>query len=1309
MKKIFCNIVVSIIAFVWTCIPSKADDSYLIHHFNPLGETPQSQVNTILQDTEGYLWIGSQDGLYRYDANECRKIEVPVHNPGYLIINDLCEGRENDMWIASATGLLRFDSKTNKVTRHQFNGVDSSILITKIIRFDDSSILVSAREYGVFLINETTQECTRIKIGNDNEEYYSSSLCRTDDGIVYILVRDRGIYYLSPSDRERARVLVPQENNPFIEFPSIDNIEYFNGCIIAGVADETFIYDLEKNTTTIKGWSDINDAVRMSDRTMALATSLGLISIDGNFNIIRHYAESFSDQYALQDKSIRAICKDKENNLWVGTVHGGTYTFYKNSAKINYFYPESTTRPISRRTRSIVEDPDGCIWIGSENGGLAKYDPHSGRIQQIELPIKTDNILALKIYEGYLWVGSYSFTDPLIRLDLKTNKADTFPEFSKCTYHIEEYQEGILMLVNRSGISFIDLTAEEPKEFLIPELTNVRTGPIRKSPDSSLWTGGRNSALFNLKNGKVRQVVEFFDEGTENLDIISKPGVTPMLFDSKGRLWVSMLNRGIACLDFEKQTIETFSSFGKDVKNIFYAAVEDSDGNIWITSAEGIIVFDPEEGSHTIFTGEDGLMDGRFREFSLLLASDGTMYAGLHDGMISLNHKEFKKHDGSAPAIVITSAHVMDNLGEEAISINMDMEKTVLKHNQNSLRIGVSDMTYSRPAKSRLMYKVDGLNDNWSPVDKGQITLTSLSYGTYLLRVRSIRTDGSFCSNEIIRRIIIKPHVLISVPALITYFLLLMIILFLVIRLTRKKSLRTAMEQANREREQFEVQRQKQYYASKVEFLMNIAHEIRTPLTLIKGPIDDLIQRYSGSSNKDLINDLHVVSRNSDKLSQLLDELLDFKKINSTGYELRVSGYNVSDLVRVVFDRFSRLAKNRSLSYTLVLPEESLSCQIDKIAMDKILSNLLANAMKYSHSKVKLSLVKHPDTFQIVLENDGAIVPLDSRDRIFKPFERFVDSSSIETGTGIGLYVSRNFAELLNGTLEMDNDTEINRFILTIPIVEIPPKAVGQTEQLPYIDMPQSRRTIFIVEDSDDMREFITRQLSPIYHVIPSRNGVEALDLIRRSKNTLPEIIISDVMMPQMDGLELCKEIKKTPETKHITFIMLSALADETSKLQGFKYGADAYMPKPFSIKELLVVIQNQLSLRDALLEAGGANSEGNEQGTQEHNIKIVKIVDEYVRGHLGDEDLNVDKLAEEACVSVSSLFKKMKATIGISPNEFILISRLKKAVELLKDEKLSIEQVSIMVGFRSHAYFSTCFKKQFGISPKKYRESLND
>lgn len=489
---------------------------------------------------------------------------------------------------------------------------------------------------------------------------------------------------------------------------------------------------------------------------------------------------------------------------------------------------------------------------------------------------------------------------------------------------------------------------------------------------------------------------------------------------------------------------------------------------------------------------------------------------------------------------------------------------------------------------------------------------------------------------------------------------------------------------------------------------MNIAHEIRTPLTLIKGPIDDLIQRYSSSSNKDLVNDLHVVSRNSDKLSQLLDELLDFKKINSTGYELKLAEYNVNDLVQIVYDRFKLIAKSKDLNYRLCVPSEPISCKVDKIAMDKILNNLLANAMKYSASDVKLSLIKQQDSFMVILENDGAIVPLDSRERIFKPFERFVDTSSVETGTGIGLYVSRNFAELQNGTLEMDDDQTINRFILSIPISETEDMEPEDINQLPYLDIPQSRRTIFVVEDSDDMREFITRQLSSTYHVVATKNGLEALDILNRSTNTLPDIIISDVMMPEMDGLQLCREIKKNPATRHISFIMLSALADDTSKLQGLEYGADAYMTKPFSIKELLVVIQNQLSLRDAIAESGGDVSEDGDQTTQEHNIKVVRIVDDFVQHHLDDESLNVEKLAEVACVSVSSLFKKMKATIGVSPNEFILLSRLKKASDLLSNEKLSIEQVSIMVGFRSHAYFSTCFKKQFGVSPKSYREKIN-
>lgn len=1309
MRQGIFNIALGILVFAAFVIPTRAAEPYLVHRFNPVGTGVHHNITTILQDSNGFMWIGTQEGLYRYDGNECVKMDIPINNPGYLSIKDLCEDANHDVWIASTAGLTRYDSSSNKIIAFKSPEFESAAHVTKLVRTRNDAIIASARDNGVYHIDTKNYKCTPVKL-KGVDEYYSLSICSTDEGSIYILARDRGIYMLRSFDKGVANPLSAKADTPFQKYPGIENMEYYNGRLIAGVADETFIYNISTGEMMIKGWSDVNDALRLSDGTIALATSRGLVFADNSFNVIRHYTEDNADMYALNDKSIRTVCKDREGNLWVGTVHEGIYVFYKNNSEINYFYPASKSLPVSQRIRSIIEDPEGMIWVGSENGGLTRYDPSTGELKKIDLPIKTKNILGLNVQGPYLWVGSYSFTDPLVRMDRRTLKMETFPDFSRCVYHIEPYAKDTLILSSRNGISFIDLSSGRPKEFFLPELEKVRTGQLTSAPDSSVWTGGRNAPLMNVKDGKVRKVAEFFPDETENLGMISTPGVRPLMFDSKDNLWVSILNTGVARLDFTTKEIKMYPSLMQtDDGMILNAAVEDGDGDVWITSSEGILVLNPETGTSFFFDGGDGLMSGRFREFSLCLASDGTMYAGLHDGMISFNHEEFKSHDDRIPPIVITSAYVIDNLGDKTTFINMDKEEIVLNHDQNSLRIGVSDMTYSRPAKSRLMYKVDELNDTWLPVDKGQITLTGLSKGTYTLRLRSIRTDGSFCNNEIVRKIVIKPHFLLSAPAIIIYIILLTATLFFAIKLTRKKSLRTAMEQANREREQFEVQRQKQYYASKVEFLMNIAHEIRTPLTLIKGPIDDLIQRYSGSSNKDLVNDLHVVSRNSDKLSQLLDELLDFKKINSTGYELKVSDYNVNDLVRVVFDRFSRLAKNRNITYTLTLPDEPLSCQVDKIAMDKILSNLLANAMKYSQSTVKLTLQRQQEVFQVILENDGTIVPLNSRDRIFKPFERFVDSSSIETGTGIGLYVSRNFAELLNGTLEMDNDTEVNRFILTIPIVESISETEDQINQLPYLDIPQSRRTIFVVEDSDDMREFITRQLSPIYHVVSARNGVEALDLIKRSANTLPEIIISDVMMPQMDGLELCKEIKKNPITKHITFIMLSALADEISKLQGFKYGADAYMPKPFSIKELLVVIQNQLSLRDALLEAGGGNTEDKEQGTHEHNLKIVKIVDEYVQEHLDDEALNVDKLAEEACVSVSGLFKKMKATIGIGPNEFILISRLKKAVELLKDTKLSIEQISIMVGFRSHAYFSTCFKKQFGVSPRKYRENLND
>ena len=1301
------NIAFWILAFAAVVIPTKAAEPYLVHRFNPGGLGVHHNITTILQDSNGYMWIGTQEGLYRYDGNECIKMDIPVNNPGYLTIKDLCEDANHDIWIASAAGLTRYDSDRNEIVTFKSPEFDSAAHVTKLVRTQNDAIVVSARENGIYCIDTEKYECTPIRLKGE-DEYYSSSICSADDGTIYILVRDKGIYTLRSFDKGVASPLSTKVETPFQKFPGIENMEYYNGKLIAGVADETFIYIISTGETMIKAWSDVNDALMLSDGTIALATSRGLVFADHNFNVIRHYTEDNADMYALNDKSIRAVCKDHEGNLWVGTVHEGVYVFYKNTAEINYFYPASKSLKVSQRVRSIIEDTEGMIWVGSENGGLTRYDSSTGELKKIDLPIKTKNILGLSIQGPYLWVGSYSFTDPLVRIDRRTMKMETFPDFSRCVYHIEPYAKDTLILSSRNGISFIDLSSGRPEEFFLPELEKVRTGQLTSAPDSSVWTGGRNASLLNVKNGKVRKVEDFFPEGTENLGMISTPGVRPLMFDSKDNLWVAVLNRGVARLDFTAKEIQVYPSLLQTDAGMFCAAAEDNDGDIWITSSDGILVLNPDTGALFFFDGGDGLMSGRFREFSLYLASDGIMYAGLYDGMISFNPELLKKTIPNTAEIVFTGTHLLGNLGDKLQFVDMIENRIVLAHNQNSLLIGVSDMIYSKPKRTVLQYKIDELGNTWAPVDHGKITLSGLSSGTYTLRVRSQMIDGTFCNNEVVKTIVIKPHFLVSIPALIIYVLLFVSILTFVARFTRRRSVLAARAAARRENERFEAKRQKQYYASKVEFLMNIAHEIRTPLTLIKGPVDDLIERYSSSANKDLSSDLQVIGRNSDKLSQLLDELLDFKKINSTGYELKLADYNVNELVQVVFDRFHRAAKNKALRYELQLPSEPLFCKVDKIAMDKILSNLLANAMKYSATEVKLTLARQEDVFNVILENDGAVVPMDSRERIFKPFERSVDINSVEKGTGIGLYVSRNFAELQNGTLQMDEDMSVNRFILTIPIVECGEEEETSFSELPYLNIPQSRRTIFIVEDNDDMREFMMRQLSSTYHVIAARNGREALDILDKCTNSLPDIMISDVMMPEIDGLQLCREIKGNPSTRHITFIILSALADDTSKLQGLQYGADAYMIKPFSIKELLVVIQNQLNLRDAIVESEGGNSEAGEQSTQEHNVKVIKIVDEYVQQHLDDEDLNVDKLAEVACVSVSSLFKKMKSTIGVSPNEFILISRLKKATDLLKDENLSIEQVSIKTGFRSHAYFSTCFKKQFGMSPSSYREKIN-
>ena len=505
----------------------------------------------------------------------------------------------------------------------------------------------------------------------------------------------------------------------------------------------------------------------------------------------------------------------------------------------------------------------------------------------------------------------------------------------------------------------------------------------------------------------------------------------------------------------------------------------------------------------------------------------------------------------------------------------------------------------------------------------------------------------------------------------------------------------------------FEREKERELYNAKISFFTNIAHEIRTPLTLIKGPLENILGKQT--MDRSIAEDLIVMDRNTNRLLDLTNQLLDFQKIEKERLSLNLARQNVTDIVEETFYRFSSSAKQQHKTFELEAGEGEIYAQVDREAFIKILSNLMNNALKYSETMIRVGLSVVDDAFRVTVTNDGEVVPPEMREPIFAPFFRHARKDE-STGTGIGLALSRSLAELHGGTLAMDADTELNVFVLTIPLCRqaaedsVETASTEDSESIPDErgDLVWEAYSVLIVEDNPEMCAFIRRQVSESYSVLTAGNGVEALELLEKN---YVNVIISDIMMPKMDGIEFCRQVKTDLRYSHIPLILLSAKTNLHSKISGMDAGADAYVEKPFSSDYLLSVIANLIKSRQTLSEAFSKNPLvlANTMATSSVDTDFIVRLQEIIQANLSDPEFKINDIAEMVHMSRASFYRKIKGVLDMTPNDYLRLERLKTAARLLRDKRYHINEVCYMVGFSSTSYFAKCFQKQFGVLPKKY------
>jgi signal transduction histidine kinase/AraC-like DNA-binding protein len=737
---------------------------------------------------------------------------------------------------------------------------------------------------------------------------------------------------------------------------------------------------------------------------------------------------------------------------------------------------------------------------------------------------------------------------------------------------------------------------------------------------------------------------------------------------------------------------------------------------LWPTTTKGLVCYTPGQGCR-VFTKSDGLQSDQFLPNAAFKASDGRIYVGTANGFnaffpyrLRLNH--------SLPPVKLTGLDIFNRavkVGEKELPVALHTLETLhLSHDQNVISLYYAALSFCTPEKNQYAYMLEGIDRDWNYVgSQTKATYTNLSPGTYIFRVRGTNNDGIWNDEGTSLRIIVAPPFYWNTVSKLIYLLCLVAAVAAYMKWVNDKAAR----RHQREMEHLKNEKEKEIHQSKIRFFTMIAHEIRTPVSLIMAPLES-VMASTYPLPKMVRDDLDLMLLNTQRLLTLVNQLLDFRKVEDGTETYHFAKYDICELLKPLIERFEPYVAQRKARFTADCPDQPLLATVDKEAVTKMVSNLLTNAAKYTRDEVRLTCCRTDDaSFQIRVADNGIGIPPEEQTKIFEPFYQSMDN---KPGTGIGLSIVRTLVDVHHGRIDLQSRVgEGSVFTLILPLsqAEAPDAPIinkvetPSGEKTPGEKTPQAtdgaknpkeangRDVMLIVDDNEEMVQFLTSQFAADYALLTAGDGVEAMEQLRRHE---VDFILSDWMMPRMDGETFCREVRRDARTSHIPFVLLTAKTDTDSKVTGMDCGADAYIEKPFSIEYLKACIRNILDLRRMLLQKFSHQPLmplPSLAPTPVDNDFLTQL-NAIIEANFANPDLNVDFLAERMNISRSGLFAKIKTLAEVTPGELIQLMRLKKAAALLAEGKHRVNEVSYMVGFNSPSYFSKCFQKQFGLKP---------
>lgn len=1314
-----------------SCIYAKTEKYYFKHLGLDQGLS-QSSVLCIIQDHNGFMWFGTKDGLNRYDGNSFKIFQHEYNNPtslGNNVVNSLFEAKDDKIWIGTDAGIYIYNPESESFTKFELtcqNGLQITQPVYRITTDNRGYIWIAVEAQGVFCYNNNEKQLLHYPIQYPNN---ISSIEVDYTNTIWVGYKGKGLYYTD--DNFKSLNLFTNNNgmNIFADDHIFkitpDKHNYLYVCSSKGGLKQ--INALNKKVTDILPSSVqeenifARNVLKYSEKELWIATESGIYVYNTENKSSQHIEHNKNDIYSLSDNAIYDIYKDNEGGIWIGSYFGGIDYYPAQFTNFEKYYPLTGNNSISGKiVREFCEDNNGYLWIGTEDGGLNKFNPATKQFSKFENKELYHNIHALCADNNTLWIGTYS--KGLHALDLRSNKMkhyemghDTNTLNDNSIYSMCKTSSGILYIGTPVGLNIYNY--DQDNFTRVEEMDGIFVFDILEDQNGNIWFATYNSGVFkyNPRNKKWKNYSAQSDS-THNSLPYNK--VISLFEDSKGRLWFTMQGGGFCSFNPESETFTNYNTSQGLANDVIYQIIEDENEVYWLTSNKGLIYFDLRSKNFKIFTTQNGLLNNQFNYRSGIKTRNGNIYLGGINGFISFNSKQFAENK-YYPPVVLTDFYLFNkktniNDKDSPLKTSISLTKQLdLKYNQNSFAFRFAALGYGASGANQLQYKLEGFDKEWYNTTSNNpvATYTNLKPGNYTFSVKSSNYQGEWQGETKSIQIQIYPPFWKTIWAYIIYIIIIGgAIIYLIYRF--KKQL---IYKQKRQFEKLESEKEKELYHAKIDFFTNIAHEIRTPLTLIKGPLENILKK-NDMNEKEVRDNLHVMEQNTLRLLNLTNQLLDFRKTETKGFSLSFMDYNISKILKETYMRFQPTAKQNNLEFSLELPEEDFHAPVDKEGLTKILSNLFNNAVKYAQStivaKLEIQSENNPDMFTITVSNDGTLIPKDMEEKIFKPFIQIKNTPNGQraAGTGIGLPLARSLAELHKGKLYLRNTDQIC-FCVELPIkqervIQLNKNYIENAENSNNgkhpISITGSQNTILVVEDDPEMLSFVSKQLQVLYTVITATNGKEALNML---ENESVNLIVSDVMMPEMDGFELCKTLKGNLTYSHIPIILLTAKATLQSKIEGIELGADAYIEKPFSTEYLLVRIANLLTNQEKLRKAFTSSPfvEAKTIALSKADEKFLEKLTETIKRNISEPEFNVDSLANEMNMSRSSLHRKIKGLAQITPNEYIQLERLKTAAQLLQSGDYKINEICYIVGFNSSSYFAKCFQKQFGVLPKDF------